>query len=162
MNKVLILGSPGTGKSTFARALAEKTGIPLCHLDLLFWNADKTTVDHEIFLSRLQAVLDTDRWIIDGNYSSTMQLRLTQCDTVFFLDFPTEIALDGIRARRGKPRPDMPWIEEEIDPEFLDFVQSFNTTRRPRILALLEQCNDKTIYILKSRDELNQFIMHHS
>ena len=81
MKKIIVIGCPGSGKSTFARALNHKTVIPLVHLDMLFWNADKTAVERSIFLERLVAVLEKDEWIIDGNYASTMEQRIAACDT---------------------------------------------------------------------------------
>ena len=89
MRKVMIIGCPGSGKSTFARALHAATGLPLYYLDMLYWNADKTTVSKEVFRGRLREILDTDAWILDGNYGSTIEIRLEACDTVFFLDYPT-------------------------------------------------------------------------
>ena len=68
MKKIIVIGCPGSGKSTFARALHNKTGIPLYHLDMMYWNADKTTVGKRAFLERLSAVLEREAWIIDGNY----------------------------------------------------------------------------------------------
>ena len=118
MKKVLIIGCPGGGKSSFARELHRRTSLPLCHLDMLFWNADKTTVSRETLCERVREVIGGDEWIIDGNYSATLPMRLEACDTVFFLDMPTELCLEGVRRRRGQVRPDMPWIETEEDPEF--------------------------------------------
>ena len=102
MKKVLVIGCPGSGKSTFSRSLHNVTGIPLYHLDMLYWNSDKTTVEKNVFISRLTEVLNKDQWIIDGNFSSTMSLRLSLCDTVFFLDYPTDLCLEGVEERRGK------------------------------------------------------------
>ena len=132
-NKIMVIGCPGGGKSTFARALGEVAKLPVYHLDMLFWNADKTTVDRETFLSRLGNVLEKDQWIIDGNYSFSMEMRLRECDAVFFLDYPAEVCLDGVRTRMGKPRPDMPWIEQEYDEEFIQFIKNFKTERCPQI-----------------------------
>ena len=125
MKKVIIIGCPGSGKSTFARKLRDAVGLPLYHLDMMFWNADKTTVPREVFISRLESAMDTDEWIIDGNYNSTMEMRIRECDTVFFLDYPTEVCLEGIRVRQGKPRSDMPWINDDgTDEDFIEFVRS--------------------------------------
>ncbi len=158
MKKVILIGCPGSGKSTFSRALQRKTGLPLYHLDLLKWNSDKTTVSKEIFRERLTAVLALDSWIIDGNYGSTIELRLKECDTVFFLDLPTEICIDGIKERQGKPRPDMPWVETEDDEEFLQFVMDYNTQSRPKVVELLKKYGEKQIIIFKSREEIDNYI----
>lgn len=157
MKKVLIIGCPGSGKSTFARALHAATGLPLTYLDMLYWNADRTTVSSEVFLSRLQDILHQDTWIIDGNYASSLPLRLDACDTVFFLDYPVELCLDGIRNRMGTARPDMPWIETEEDPEFVEFVRSFSETIRPTILHLLQGRN-LNIHVFHSREEAERFL----
>lgn len=157
-NKIMVIGCPGGGKSTFAMALGEITKLPVYHLDMLSWNADKTTVDRETFLLRLGTVLKKDRWIIDGNYSFSMEMRLKECDAVFFLDYPTEVCLDGVRTRMGKPRPDMPWIEQEYDGEFIQFIKSFKTERCPQIYALLEKYSDKPNVVFKTRAEADAFL----
>lgn len=158
MKKVIVIGCPGSGKSTFSRALHKETGIPLYHLDMLKWSADKTTVSKEVFLDRLNLVLSEDEWIIDGNYASTMELRMSLCDTVFFLDYPLEVCLLGIKERQGKPRPDMPWIETEDDEEFLEFIRSYNTQSRPKVMELLEKYKEKNIVIFKSREEADEYL----
>ena len=158
MNKVIIIGCPGSGKSTFARKLAEKTGLPLHYLDMMYWNADKSTVSREIFDQKLCEVLEQDKWIADGNYGRTMEMRLKGCDTVFFLDFDVDTCLQGIKERKGKPRPDMPWIETEDDEEFLEFIKNYTTQSRPKVIELLEKYNDKNIIIFKTRDEADDYI----
>ena len=158
MKKIIVIGCPGSGKSTFSRELHERTRIPLYHLDMLFWNADKTTVEKSVFLERLNGLLDNDEWILDGNFNSTMELRMSRCDTVIFLDFPPEICLEGVRARRGKPREDIPWIETEEDAEFMDFIRNFNEQRRPQIIALIEKYKNKNIITFTSREEIEDFL----
>lgn len=158
MKKIIVIGCPGSGKSTVSRALHNKTGIPLYHLDMMYWNADKTTVEKSVFLERLSDVLEKDDWIIDGNYSSTMKLRMAACDTVIFLDYPLDICLDGIKERRGKPRSDMPWIETEEDAEFIDFIRNYNEQQKPKVLELLEKYGDKNIIIFKSRERADAFL----
>ncbi len=158
MNKVIVIGCPGSGKSTFSRALHALTSLPLYHLDLLKWNSDKTTVSNEVFLERLQNVLVLDKWIIDGNYGSTIELRLKECDTVFFLDYPVEVCIDGIKQRQGKPRSDMPWIETEDDAEFLEFIRNYNAQSRPKVLELLNNYPQKDIVIFKNREEADEYL----
>ena len=161
MKKIIIIGCPGSGKSTLALTLHEKTQLPLTHLDMLFWNADRTTVSREIFLERLQAVMQKDCWILDGNYSTTMELRMSACDTVIFLDYPADVCLDGIRKRRGKVRPDLPWIETGDTPdyeEFLAYIRDFETNRRPQILTLLERFPEKHLLHFTNRAQAQYFL----
>ena len=153
MKRIIVIGCPGSGKSTVSRALHTKTGIPLYHLDMMYWNADKTMVERSVFLARLSSVLEKEQWIIDGNYSSTMELRMAACDTVIFLDYPLEVCLEGIKERRGKMRSDMPWIETEEDEEFIDFIKRYNEQQKPKVLALLGKYGDKNIIILQSREQ---------
>ena len=131
MQKIMVIGCPGAGKSTFSRALQGKIGLPLFYLDMLFWNSDKTNVSREEFDQRLLDILKQDRWIIDGNYGRTLEMRLKECDTVFLLDFPVPVCLSGVEQRIGKPREDMPWIEQEFDPEYRQYILDFPKDQRP-------------------------------
>lgn len=158
MKKVIVIGCPGSGKSTFSRKLRDKTGLPLFHLDMMYWNADKTTVEKSVFLDRLSAVLEKDAWIIDGNYGSTMEKRMAACDTVFFLDYPLEVCLSGVNERRGRARSDMPWTETEEDAEFTELIKQFNEKQRPRILELLAKNSDKSIVIFRQREDADEFL----
>ena len=160
MKKIMVIGCPGSGKSTFSRALHQITGIPLFHLDMMYWNSDRTTVEKAVFLKRLSDAIQQNAWIIDGNYGSTIELRLQACDTVIFLDYPLEICLDGIKERRGKARSDMPWIEneDEEDAEFSEFIKSYNTQSRPQIMELLKLYPDKNVFIFTTRTEADDFL----
>ena len=158
MKKIIVIGCPGSGKSTFSRALHKATNIPLYHLDLMYWNADKTTVEKSVFRQRLADALEKDEWIIDGNYASTMELRLAACDTVIFLDYPLEVCLNGIKERRGKPRSDMPWTETEEDAEFIEFIKSYNEQQRPRVFELFEKYKNKNIIVFTSREQADTFL----
>jgi len=159
MKKVIVIGCPGSGKSTFSKALQKRIGIPLFHLDQLYWNADQTPVDHAVFLARLSEVLQKSEWIIDGNYASTMEMRLQACDTVVFLDYPLEVCLSGVRERRGKARSDLPWIETgEADAEFIAFIENYRSQSRPQVMELLNRYPHKEIHIFSSRMQAEAFL----
>lgn len=163
MKRILVIGCPGSGKSRFSRMLAERFNLPLCHLDMLFWKADKTTVPKEIFRVRLGDALAGEKWIIDGNYLSTLEWRLSFADTVFFFDFPLDLCLQGIEERKGKPRSDLPWIEEDGDEDeaFLSFIQSFKKETRPEILKILARNPGKKVCVFRTREEADAFLASH-
>ena len=158
MKKVIIIGCPGSGKSIFARSLESLTGLPLHHLDMMYWNKDKTTVTKDIFIKRLQSVMEKDSWIIDGNYQSSMEMRLGECDTVFFLDYSTQVCLEGIRSRKGKARSDIPFVDDENDEEFISFIKEYNSKVRPQVISLLEKYRDRNIIVFNSREESENFL----
>ena len=159
MRKVIIIGSPGAGKSTFARMLRSRTGLPLYYLDMIYHRPDRTTIPREEFDAKLAALLAGDAWIIDGNYGRTIEARLRACDTVFLLDYPLDVCLAGLDARFGKPREDMPWVEDTPDEEFRRWVEDFPKVQLPRIYALLEQYKDgREVHVLHSRAEADEVL----
>ena len=113
-----------------------------------------------VFLEKLSAILQTDTWIIDGNYASTMEMRMQACDTVFFLDYSLEDCLAGIKERKGKARSDMPWVEtDEDDEEFIAFIKNYNENNRPQVLQLIEKYPDKHVVVFTTRAEANAFLL---
>ena len=159
MKKVIVVGCPGSGKSTFARKLQEKTGLPLYYLDIIWHKPDKTTLTKEEFDEKLHELIARDEWIIDGNYSRTLEPRLQACDTAFVLDLPLEVCLAGAQARVGTKRIDMPWEETELSQEFLNYILSFSQQKLPRLLQLAQQySSQKQVVFFRSRQECDDFL----
>lgn len=158
MEKVMVIGCPGAGKSTFARRLRDGTGLPLYYLDMLWHRPDGTTVSREAFDADLERILEGKRWIIDGNYLRTMEVRLRACDTVFLLDYPVELCLAGARERVGKPREDMPWVERELDREFHQWILDFQQDQMPVMEELLGRYREKRLIRFHSREEAEEYL----
>ena len=161
MKKIIVIGCPGSGKTTFALKLREKTGLPLFHLDAIWHKSDKTHISREEYDVRLAEILALDSWIIDGNYNRTIERRLVECDTVVLFDLPPQVCLEGAISRIGKERYDMPWIETELDPSFATEIMEFGEKSLPKIYALIEKYKDgKSVIIFKSREEADKFIIN--
>ena len=159
MQKVIVIGCPGSGKTTFAEKLQKKLDLPLYHLDAIWHKPDKTHIPREEFDARMAEILATDAWIIDGNYSRTLECRIAACDTVFLFDLPMEVCLEGVISRIGKKRNEMPWIETELDAEFKAQIEAFPQKELPLTYALLEKYkNDKTVLIFQSRAQADAFL----
>ena len=150
--RILIIGSPGSGKSTLARTLAAQTGSPLVHLDQLYWSAGWQEVDKAIWLARLDAALAEPRWIIEGNYSSSLERRLARADRVILLDLsPFRCAWRVLRrtlALRGKVRADMAeGCPERFSLSFLWYTLSFRIRALPRALEKLEKWGGELVWL---------------
>jgi len=159
MNKVIVIGSPGAGKSVFSQKLKNITSLPLYHLDSLYHKSDGTHISKEELEDKLREIFKKDKWIIDGNYQRTLEMRFKECDTVFLLDFPTEVCLEGALSRIGKKREDLPWIEEKLDENFKQTIIDFSTQKLPQIYELLDKYkNHLNIIIFKSREETDNYI----
>ena len=159
MNKIIVIGCSGSGKTTFAQKLRDATGIPLFHLDAIWHLPDRTHITRDAFDARLGEVLALDAWIIDGNYSRTLERRIAACDTVFLFDLPTDVCLGGAISRVGKPRVDMPWFDTELDPWLKNEIEQFKEEKLPEIYALLEKYKSgRTVVVFKSRDEADEFV----
>ena len=164
MERIIIIGCGGAGKSTLARQLGEKTGLPVVHLDQIFWSPGNWQhLDKETFDALLMAEMEKPQWILDGNYNRTMERRLEKCDTVIYLDFNRFICLAGWMKRVitnwGKARADMaPGCNEWFDPEFAKWIWNFNNQKRAMYLSLLSHLKDKKVYVLKNRREVRRFL----
>lgn len=159
MKRIIVIGCPGSGKTTFAEKLRDKLSLPLFYLDAIWHKPDRTHIPREEFDIRLGDILSLDSWIIDGNYSRTLERRIAAADTVILFDLPTEICLDGAVSRLGKGRYDMPWIDTELDPKLKAEIEEFKTKNLPTIYELIGKYRDgKTTVIFESREESDDFI----
>ena len=159
MKRIMIIGPAGAGKSELSKKINKITKLPLYHLDNVFWNSDKTHLSPEEFDLKLKEILETDEWIIDGNYSRTYEMRIEKADTIIFLNYPFEVCLDGVNSRIGKQRDDLPWIEEEFDPEFKKWIINWFKDELPKTKEILEKYKkNKNVVILESREEAISFL----
>lgn len=159
MKKVIVIGCPGSGKTTFAEKLKECTELPLFYLDAIWHKPDRTHISREDYDNRLAEILKSGEWIIDGNYSRTIEPRIQACDTVFLFDLPTEVCLQGAISRLGKARYDVPWIDAELDPNFKKEIEDFPEKSLPGIYELLGKYKEgRQIIIFKSRNEADEYL----
>lgn len=166
MNRVLILGPSGTGKTTLCRSLGKKLGLQELHLDSVYWLKDWQNIDKETFDSKMKKFLTKHpKFIIDGNYSNNkhFKYRLDLADTIIFLDFGTNQALKGIHKRaldfKHQVRSDMAeGCVEGIDQVFLKYVFNFNKVKSKYLKARIKKYdNKKNVLIFRSREELNNW-----
>lgn len=161
--RIMIMGSPGSGKSTFSRQLADITGIPLIHLDKVFWNSGWVETPKEEWVKKQAALISGDRWIIDGNYGGTIDIRLEKADTVIYFELSKFVCLTSYLKRvitnMGKARPDMPeGCIEKIDYEFMKYIWNFPKSAGCRNKEKLEKRKDKNIIIFRKRREAGKFL----
>lgn len=162
MERIIIIGGNGCGKTTFAKELSDKLNLPLTHLDGLYWRDNWQPVPRNEFDEQLLHKLKEPRWIIDGNISRTIPLRLKYCDTVIYFDFSRIKCVYGAIKRiiknYGRSRPDMGgYCPERFDFEFLKSVWNFNKNNRRRYYDMLHEATNVKIIILKSHKQLGEF-----
>ena len=159
MKRAVVIGCSGSGKSVFSRKLRDVTGLTLYYLDMIWHKPDGTNISREEFDEKLRSIMSRDSWIIDGNYQRTLETRIKACDTVFLFDLPTETCIEGALSRIGKKREDMPWFENELDPEFRQWIESFRANQLPEVYRLLEKYkNNREIVVFRTREQADKFI----
>ena len=164
MERIMIIGCGGAGKSTLARKLGEKTGLPVVHLDQIWWAPGNWQhIEREEFDERLAREMEKSRWILDGNFNCTIEARLEACDTVIYLDYPRLVCMKNWIGRViknwGRARADMTeGCSEWFDPDMAKWIWSFNKKNRARYYDLLGKAEGKRIVILKSRRQAERFL----
>lgn len=153
--KVIVIGCPGAGKSTFSRKLHEKTALELFHLDSIYWNKDASHISRDQLIEEQEEILKKDSYIIDGNFKSTLEMRIKEADVVFLFDLPTEDCIYGATHRKGN-RPELP-CELPDNDELIDFIKSFNSQVMPKIQTLFNQYNSN-VTTFHSHKEADDYI----
>lgn len=162
-NRIMIIGSPGSGKSTFSRRLAEITSIPLIHLDRTYWNAGWIETPKEQFYAWQRKIVQGDTWIIDGNYGSSMDIRLSKADTVINFELSRWTCIMGYFKRLitnvGQSRPDMgEGCPERLDLEFIKYIWKFPKNIAGKNRDRIGQCERLNVITFKNRKEANSFL----
>ena len=159
MKKAIVIGCPGSGKTTFSEKLQKCTNLPLYYLDAIWHKADRTHITRDEYDARLNEIFKTDKWIIDGNYQRTVEERIKQSDTVFLFDLPTDVCIKGATERLGKKRYDMPWIDNELDPKLKIEIEEFAQKNLPDIYKYIEKHREnKQIIIFKSHSQADKYL----
>lgn len=160
MQRILIVGSPGAGKSSFARRLAEITGLPLYHIDNLYWNENREHISRPELVERLNPILNSEKWIIDGNYSATFSYRIDFATAVILLDIDFDTCREGIAARVGVARTDIPFVEAEVPADLIEVAQRFETQTLPKMLKIINNHPRVKFIHLHSREDANNYLQN--
>ena len=164
MKKVVIIGCGGSGKSTFARKLGEILHLPVYHLDALYWKPGWVATPNEEWERIQRELVQKDKWIIDGNYGRTLNIRLAEADTILFFDLSRWITTYRIFKRRimyhGRTRPDLnEGCPEQLDFQFIKWVWNFRRDKRPGLIeALTTYRAAKKIIVLRKPSEVNKLL----
>lgn len=128
-----------------------------------YWQSGWIETLKDEWVKKQDELTSGSEWIIDGNYGSTMEIRLLKADTVIFFDLKRLVCTIGYIIRvfknKGKSRPDMPeGCPEKIDIEFIKYIWNFPKVSRKRIISRLIDCSDKKVIVFKKRIEAKKFI----
>lgn len=164
MQRVLVIGSGGSGKSTVSAKLGELLNLEVNHLDKIFWRPGWVRPEPDEWTKTVTELIERDSWIIDGNYSGTLEQRLQKCDTIVFLDRSRVLCLWRIVRRylvyRDGTRPDVAeGCRESLNFEFVSWVWNYPRRSRPKVVRLLrEHAEGKQIFWLRSRSDVQRFL----
>jgi adenylate kinase family enzyme len=163
MKRVVVIGSGGSGKSIFSKDLGRLTGLPVIHLDREYWRAGWKETPKDEWAVKVESLIAAERWILDGNFGGTREMRMQAADTIIFLDLPTRVCLYRILKRTikyyGRSRPDMTeGCDERFDLEFIGWVWNYKHRSRKRLLDELELLEGKRVIILRDQRQVADFL----
>ena len=165
MQRILVIGSSGTGKSTLARQMGPKLGLPVIHLDQEYWQPGWVATEPAAWEARVAHLVAREAWVMDGNYSGTFAIRVPRSDAIVWLDLPRRIyfprAVWRIVQSYGRVRPDLaPGCPEKVDLEFLfKWVWTYPTRSRPRTLSLIESLRGRIpVVVLRTPRQVRAFV----
>lgn len=163
-NKILIIGCSGGGKSTLSRCLAKKYNLPIIHLDVHFWKPNWQQTHTEEWRDKVQELVKQEKWIMEGTFSESFDLRFPLADAIIFLDMPRGLCLWRAITRifkynKSRPRGDMaPGCHEKIDMGFYKYIWTFKKKINPLIYSAIDQYNSHSkLMVLKSTSEVRSF-----
>lgn len=159
MKKILVIGRPGSGKSYFSKRLSPLLVIPLYHLDNIFWKDDGSHISREELLRECDKIFALDSYILDGNYKSTLYYRINYCDTIFFLDIPKDVCMEGLKRRENEYRDDIPSIitKRSIDG-LIRAVENFDNDDRLIIESEIKKHPEVNVITFHSRKEVDEYL----
>ena len=162
-NRISIIGGSGSGKSTLATLLSKELNLPAIHLDGINYDPNWTEIDKAKRDKKILEKSKEEKWIIDGNYNKTLKERLDKADLIIWLDYSTFQHIKGILKRYiqfyQKERPEIPGCKERISLHFLKYVLTYNKTKRPKLLEILEDIPKEKMLIFKKQKDLNKWLI---
>lgn len=158
--KIIVLGSPGSGKSYFSGKLSGLINYPVFYLDKLYWQENWVGISTEELSTKLEKIMEENNcWIIDGNYSSTLEMRYKEAQLIFYFDLAIEVCLRSHQDRLGKKRIDLPdYLEETEDAEFEQYIKDFPQKEKPKFISIKQKYPQKKVIIFKQRSEANKYL----
>jgi len=161
MDRIAVVGCGGSGKTVLARGLGDALRLPVTHLDAVYYDAARNPTPMDTFAAIQRGLVAADRWVIEGNYASTLPIRLARADTVVFLDLPARTCLWGIAQRRWRYRGGQhaDGVHDRITRSFIAYVIGYRRSMRPRVDALVAQhAAAATMVRLTSRRQTNRYL----
>lgn len=162
VDRISIVGGPGTGKTTLGNILSKIFEIPVLHIDGLFYEANWVESDKNVRDKKILEFANKEKWIIDGNYSSTLKQRIDKADLIIFLDYSNVARMKGILQRymkyRGREREEIPGCNERLDYTFLKYTWNFNKNKRSNLVSIINSTDQSKILTFKNRNKLNKWL----